>query len=250
MVKGRAKLSIADGLAVWLLEAPDGFGDPGHHAHHAIQLAVALGGTITIEAPSSTLSGPALAVAADMRHRMTGSGLIAIVFVDPDGAAGRALAAALLRGESVVSIDGRGLHDALCRLTSPFELLTAEDLDKAGRTAIERLVRTGALPPVDPRIGKILAYLRAHPDASLAAAAEAQRVFLSPERLRHLFVEQTGLPHKSYVLWLRMTNALRVYSQGATLTEAAHAAGFADSAHLSRVFRRTFGLPATTLTRV
>jgi AraC family transcriptional regulator len=34
------------------------------------------------------------------------------------------------------------------------------------------------------------------------------------------------------------------------LTQAAHAAGFADSAHFSRVFRRTFGLPATTLTRI
>ena len=44
--------------------------------------------------------------------------------------------------------------------------------------------------------------------------------------------------------------AVQLYSEGKTLTESAHAAGFADSAHFSRAFRRTFGLPATTLTRL
>ena len=44
--------------------------------------------------------------------------------------------------------------------------------------------------------------------------------------------------------------ALRCYAEGRSLTEAAHLAGFADSAHFSRVFRRYFGLPATTLRRL
>jgi AraC-like DNA-binding protein len=44
--------------------------------------------------------------------------------------------------------------------------------------------------------------------------------------------------------------ALQVYAEGRNLTEAAHAAGFADSAHFSRAFKRNFGLPATTLTRI
>jgi AraC-like DNA-binding protein len=68
--------------------------------------------------------------------------------------------------------------------------------------------------------------------------------------LRHLFVEQTGLAYKTYVLWLRLVRALQVYAEGRNLTEAAHAAGFADSAHFSRAFKRNFGLPATTLTRI
>jgi AraC-like DNA-binding protein len=65
-----------------------------------------------------------------------------------------------------------------------------------------------------------------------------------------LFVEQTGVPFKTYLLWLRLVRAVELYSQGAnSLTDAAHAAGFADSAHFSRVFKRTFGSPATTLPR-
>ena len=41
--------------------------------------------------------------------------------------------------------------------------------------------------------------------------------------------------------------AVALYAAGSSLTQAAHEAGFADSAHLSRTFRRTFGLPAAGL---
>ena len=47
-----------------------------------------------------------------------------------------------------------------------------------------------------------------------------------------------------------LTRALEAYAEGRSLTESAHHAGFSDSAHFSRVFRRYFGLPATTLTRI
>ncbi|MBV9228376.1 MAG: AraC family transcriptional regulator [Chloroflexi bacterium] len=47
--------------------------------------------------------------------------------------------------------------------------------------------------------------------------------------------------------WQRLLVALRTSASGASLTEAAHAAGFADSAHLTRVFRTTFGLPPSRI---
>jgi AraC-like DNA-binding protein len=53
----------------------------------------------------------------------------------------------------------------------------------------------------------------------------------------------------TYLLWLRLVKAVQAYSDGGSLTETAHTAGFSDSAHVSRIFRRTFGLPATTVTR-
>lgn len=241
---------MSDGLGVWLLDAPDGFGDPGFHSHHAIQLTVALTGSVAIDASPLRVAGRAAAVAADARHRMTGNGRIAIVFVDPDGAAGRGVARMFATGEPVICIEGRELHRDLAELTQPLEELTAVALLDAGRGVMERLAPAIALPPGDPRVERIVAHLIAHPEDTLATAAAAQRIFLSPERLRHLFVEYTGLPHKSWTVWRRMTRALHEYSLGRSLTEAAHAAGFSDSAHLSRVFRRNFGLPATTLTRV
>ena len=51
-----------------------------------------------------------------------------------------------------------------------------------------------------------------------------------------------GLPLRRYVLWLRLRDVLLSLAEGASLTEAAHAAGFADSAHMSRTFRDMFGV--------
>jgi AraC-like DNA-binding protein len=62
-----------------------------------------------------------------------------------------------------------------------------------------------------------------------------------------LFVEQTGLPFRTYLLWLRLMRGLEAFASGASLTDAALDAGFADSAHFSRTFRRMFGTTAAAL---
>lgn len=76
----------------------------------------------------------------------------------------------------------------------------------------------------------------------------ATRVHLSSSRFRHLFRREMGMSVQSYLRWRRLLAALYISAHGASLTEAAHAAGFADSAHLTRVFRATLGIaPARIL---
>ena len=41
--------------------------------------------------------------------------------------------------------------------------------------------------------------------------------------------------------------AVELFSAGSSLTDAAHGAGFSDSSHLSRTFRRMFGVAADSL---
>jgi AraC-like DNA-binding protein len=84
-------------------------------------------------------------------------------------------------------------------------------------------------------------------DQSLSLRDILPLVGLSSGRTRHLFVEQTGLSFRTYLLWLRLDRAVQLFAEGASLTEAAHGAGFADSAHLSRTFRRMFGIVAASL---
>jgi AraC-like DNA-binding protein len=94
----------------------------------------------------------------------------------------------------------------------------------------------------------LLRHLRALPpggDTSLASLAAV--VGLSPGRLMHVFTESIGVPLRPYLLWLKLQRAAAAVSTGVPLGEAAHLAGFADAAHMSRTFRRTFGVPPSAL---
>ena len=251
MPLGRAKLAMAQGVSVWVLEAPGGFGDAQFHSHHAIQITVCLEGRLTLFAQERSLVGTAIAVAADASHRFEAEGLLVFVFVEPESRAGRALSSRLFAGGPLAALDPASFPHELDALRHTFDsALPADQLQRAGQALVDALAGADAAPAPDPRIERIIAHSLANLDRPLSLTDQGHGVYLSPSRLRHLFVEQTGLPYKTYLLWLRLVRALDAYASGHTLTESAHAAGFADSAHLSRVFKRTFGLPATTLERL
>ena len=251
MTRGRAKLAISQGLSLWVLEAGDGFGDADVHAHHAIQITLCLSGALSLIGRDGRVEAQTIAVAPDAPHRIVAHGMLLFLFVEPESRAGRALCARLFAQGDVVALDAAHLFALAAPLRETFSAgLPTAALLATGQALLETLVPGGEGAAPDPRLPPILAHLGDHPDDTLVRAAAATGLFLSPSRLRHLFVEQTGLPFKTYMVWLRLVRALQVYAQGQSLTEAAHAAGFADSAHFSRVFRRTFGQPATTLTRL
>lgn len=241
---------MSQGISAWVLEAPMGFGDAGLHAHHAIQITICLSGALALTCSGATIRAPAIAVAADAGHRLEAHGLLAFIFVEPESRFGRALARALFADAPLAALDAAALAPAIARLHATFDApLGPADILAAARAVVDMLAAVGEPPMPDPRIQRIIAYAAAHLDAPLSLDKASAGIHLSPSRLRHLFVEQTGLAFRTYVLWLRLFRAVQAYSEGLSLTEAAHAAGFADSAHFSRAFKRTFGLPATTLTR-
>jgi AraC-like DNA-binding protein len=251
MTKGRAKLAMSQGVSLWVLEAGDGFGDADVHAHHAIQITLCLSGALSLIGRDGTVEAQAIAVAPDASHRIVAHGLLLFLFVEPESRAGQVLCASLFARGEVVALDAAQLFALAAPLRETFSAgLPTDALLATGQALLDALAPGGECAASDPRLTPILAHLANHPDDTLVRAAAATGLFLSPSRLRHLFVEQTGLPFKTYMVWLRLVRALQVYAQGQSLTEAAHAAGFADSAHFSRVFRRTFGQPATTLTRL
>ena len=242
---------MSQGVSVWVLEAPHGFGDAAFHAHHAIQITASLAGHLALSTETETLRAPVLAVKADELHRFEAHGRLAFLFVEPESQAGRTLTANLFSKQPLVALDFSELRALFQPFAATFEAgLDNDELLRLGRAVVEKLVpgTQGRLP--DPRIQKIIDHAAAHLDEPLSLKSASQGIYLSPSRLRHLFVEQTGLAFKTYVLWLRLVRAVQAYSEGSSLTEAAHEAGFSDSAHFSRIFRRTFGLPATTLTRI
>jgi AraC family transcriptional regulator len=241
-----------EGASLWLVRAPPGKQYPRTdvHAHHAVQITLALTGRIDFDSDDGRFEGEVIAIAPDSRHAFQGTGLVAHLFVAPEGTAGRRITRQLFVNGPIASISASQLGDLPARLRSTFEnpRHTDEDLRTLGRALLAQLAGTGgAAPAADPRIAKLIAAVATRLDEELSLRDVAELVDLSPGRTRHLFVEQTGLPFRTYLLWMRLLRALEMFAGGASLTEAAHAAGFSDSAHLSRTFHRMFGVVAASL---
>lgn len=101
--------------------------------------------------------------------------------------------------------------------------------------------------PVDPRIADAVGLLETRPQDYPSIDALAARAGLSASRFQALFTSAVGMPFRRYRLWRRMAVVVRSIAAGATLTEAAHEAGFAGSSHLSATFRSMFGLMPSRL---
>jgi AraC-like DNA-binding protein len=98
-------------------------------------------------------------------------------------------------------------------------------------------------------------------DARALAAIEAMadgdslvdvgcRLGLSESRVTHLVTEQLGAPPRAWRTWLRLRSAVDLLGEGETVTSAAHAAGFADSAHFSRTCSLSLGIAPSALRKL
>lgn len=107
-----------------------------------------------------------------------------------------------------------------------------------------------ALPPVpalDERARLLMQALWEKPRCSLGELAEL--LSLSYHRTSHVFVEAVGIPVRTYQLWQKLYRASTPLLEGMSLTDAAHIAGFADSAHYSRAFQTAYGRCPTEMFR-
>lgn len=96
--------------------------------------------------------------------------------------------------------------------------------------------------PLDDRLRAAMQALAGALDENMAIDEVAARVHLSASRLMTLAHEQLGTSLRAYRRWLRAFHVVRDYAGGMSLTEAAFAAGFASSPHLSSVAREQFGI--------
>jgi AraC-like DNA-binding protein len=74
---------------------------------------------------------------------------------------------------------------------------------------------------VDQRITRALNWIRDRLDEPIALGQAAAVAHLSPSRFRHLFVAQTGISFRAYLLWGRVSNAIVRGMAGESWTVAA-----------------------------
>lgn len=222
------------------------------HAHQAIQICFLFEGRIRLRASDEEpwTDFDLAIVPSRHAHGMDGLGdrFGATLFIEPETREGRALAERYLRG-GIVDVDRSPVASILSELRDAA-------LEQRGRPAIVDLARrvVHALtehsePAVtsDARILRALKYVNDHLSAPITLKQVAGVACLSPSRFRHLFAEQTGMGLRQYVLWRRFLSVWEYRMDGASLSTAAHAAGFADSAHLTRTSRRMIGIPPSLM---
>ena len=240
-----------EGASLWIVDAAQArIGETGRadfHSHHAIQISLALGGWFQLDTQDAHIRSEVAAVAADTKHVINAEGLTGIVFIEPESAAGRAITRRLFAERELVAVDTETVGDFRERLAAASTTQDDQQLVGLGRELVSALSAGVTVSETDPRIRKVIAWAAKQIDQPISLSDALAVGGLSASRLRHLFVEQTGLPFKTYLLWLRLTRAVEVVAGGASLTQAAHEAGFSDSAHFSRTFRRMFGVPAAAL---
>ena len=246
-VIGQGRIVVWEGAALWMLEGEE-TADLHAHAHHAIQITFRLKGWFELSVGGEKLTGPVAAVGSDTRHSFRASGAVAFLFVAPESSIGAAVSTLLFEDQPWANIANCPLAASLDALRACFENGgSEEELRRVGQVILSTPQSAEPRNMPDLRVLAMIDYARRNLDDRVSLPAAAGHVGLSPSRARHLFVAQTGLPFRTYALWLRIELAVALYAAGSSLTEAAHEAGFADSAHFSRTFRRTFGLPAAGL---
>jgi AraC-like DNA-binding protein len=115
------------------------------------------------------------------------------------------------------------------------------------------VTRAGGLVPEDRPAREPAAVRRARdllaamPDGRYGMAALAEAVGLSVDRLTRAFRSAYGLPPHAWHLQHRLARARALIIAGMPIAEAAAATGFADQPHLTRHFRRTYGVTPRAL---
>ena len=223
------------------------------HVHQAIQICFLFEGRIRLRTNNDDpWSDYALAIVPSRHsHGMDGSRIHygATLFVEPETREGRALTERYLQDGGIANVDRTPFDTILLGLRAGF-------LEQRGRSEIvdlaRRVVRSltqHSEPSVksDERILRAVRYVNDHLSSSITLKEVAGVAYLSPSRFRHLFAEQTGMGLRQYVLWRRFVSVWERRMNGESLSTAAHAAGFADSAHLARTSRRMIGIPPSLL---
>ncbi|MDP2368871.1 helix-turn-helix transcriptional regulator [Rhodoferax sp.] len=183
-------------------------------------------------------------IGPDLAHQLAQTGqAMKMVYLEPERDSTRRIASRL--------------RDGWCELNRAEALALWEQLDQTGLAELSQVVADALCPAVesamqrhDAPMQRLLDELPRPLPEKITARQLAQAVHLSPSRFQHRFVQHTGMAVRPYLRWLRLLTALTAIARGASLTQGAVEAGFADAAHFSRTFRRHFGFAPRHLLRM
>lgn len=220
------------------------------HRNATAVLAVALDGTIGVaddpasRNPCYRTARSVLILPNSLHHLRTDRGRMAFLYVDPFGRDLSALRSRMREAGPRADFD---LADENAAIDLFRAIAQGAQTREQARLAVGELLGVRSRSTTDARIVEAIKSMRDAPGRAHRLAELGRQARLSPSRFLHLFKAETGVPLRRYRIWNRIGAASRAIAQGQSLTEAAHGAGFASSAHFSAAFRDMFGMAPSEL---
>ncbi|MGY2873152.1 AraC-like DNA-binding protein [Marmoricola sp. URHA0025 HA25] len=211
----RGALRIRPGVVAFRGE----IGSAEPHAHAAVQLYRCERGEVEVtDGSGASVSAATLVIPARARHRVSVEpGVVGTtMFLDPSSAW------ATPHGSWEASVRDWADHERAAMVAAALEAV-ARPAEGTFGARVEEWVRT-----------------RLPERAEVSELARA--LAISEPTLRRRARADLGLTVQSYARWIRLLVALEQVASGASITDAAAAAGFSDGSHATRACREMFGL--------
>jgi len=220
--------------------------ESSRHEHHAGQVIWAPAGLVVEDESGSPHRVTAYLVPPDTLHGHSAADAAAVLWVDRDDLEWhRAL-------EHAPEICGAFAPRVSTRLDASVSPDDARAIARALLDLVAPPDRSAAFAPRHPAVKRMCTMLDSSASEQEVSVTQlAQQSGLSVRQLRHRFTEELGINPRAYLRWRRIRRAFASIERGATFTEAAIDGGFADGAHLSRVWQAQFGMaPSQALSSV
>jgi AraC-like DNA-binding protein len=200
-------------------------GVPRLAAHPNVVMAVLAGrdGPITVEHAGGSVTGDVLLVRPGIVHSVW---------------LGRGADVVYLNGltfpfEAPLAVALKGIFEQLARRSIGGDSCATEELR-------ERLAF--ATDPLPAKVAEIVRAMQADPMRRVSQAELVRCLDMERTRALRCFKAATGLTFRRFKLWSALQHAALRMAERELVRTAAMDAGFADTAHLSRVFSSMFGL--------
>ncbi|MCZ0866813.1 AraC family transcriptional regulator [Dasania sp. GY-19] len=216
-------------------------GDNKPHKHWAHQIAIGTEGHIELLSDKTRYLEGGVWIPAGTAHQLKTASVLC-VYIDPTyDLCKTLLPQRVSQNRSIVVLDEEMSSKYMTRFAQVSDL-------QAALLSFNQQCRCHSDSAQDGRLSVILEALKN--DVTIGGNTSQKSlsglVHLSPSRFSHWFVEQTGMPLRSYRKWLRLLVGFEL-SQRMSLTDAAIVAGFSDQAHFCRTVTQAFGVSSTTI---
>jgi AraC-like DNA-binding protein len=193
------------------------------HSHYAIQLVMGAPSGLRVQFGRHGDWQPCAAALVPSRAThsidVNACDMSIVLFIEPETPEGKALAARLQGRLELLEADTVGA--AADRLAHAWRVERSYGAVQAVcMQLVHDVSRTAPREPSDPRVLAAVEYIRQRVDRPVSLPQVAKAANLSPGRFRHLFVEETGMPLRTYVLWRRLLHVWTLLMAGETWLRA------------------------------